>query len=166
VNAFLHTSQQNRRLSLCERLCILSLHLNLNFLLHTSQQNGRSPICESLCLTRSLFCLNALLQALHEYRTSLARALRCSFRVPCQKHKGYTLGNFLIERTIIVHAMCELTKYILVVKNSTFEAKHCISTHHKTLKVSTNSSEWKYCVYGLLLGTVNIHKILEQSQKP
>jgi len=53
----------------------------------------------------------------------------------------------------------------LVLKNCIFEAKHSISTHHKTLNVSTDSSQWQYCMYGLLLGSMNIHNILQQSQK-
>jgi hypothetical protein len=47
--------------------------------------------------------------------------------------------------------MCELTKKLLVLKSCKFEAKHCISTHHKTLNVSTDSPEWQYCIYGMLL---------------
>jgi len=137
----------------------------MNALQHTSQQYGRSRPCEHSCLIRSPSQLNVLLHMLHEYRCSLVCAWSCSFPVPCKKHKGYTLGYFLKERTSILHAMCELTKHLLVLKNCTFEAKHCISTHHKTLNVSTDSSEWHYCMYGLLLGSMNIHNILQQSQK-
>jgi hypothetical protein len=75
-----------------------------------------------------------------------------------------TLGYFLTERTSILHAVCELTKKLLVLKSCIFEAKHSISTHHKILNVSTDSSEWQYCMYGLLLGSMNIHNILQKSQ--
>ena len=34
---------------------------------------------------------------------------------------------------------------------------------HKDKQKSDNS-EWKYCTYKLLLGSINFHKILEQSQ--
>ena len=120
----------------------------LNVLLHTSQKYGCSPPCENSCLLRSPSQLNVLLHTLHKYRSSLVCARSCSFRVPCQKHKGYTLGYFLTERTSILHAMFELTKKLLVLKSCIFEAKHCISTHHKTLNVSTDSSEWQYCCGG------------------
>jgi len=62
--------------------------------------------------------------------------------------------------------MSELTKKLLDLKNCIFEAKQCISTHHKRLDVSTDSSELKYCIYRLFLGSINIHKILQQSQTP
>ena len=42
-------------------------------------------------------------------------------------------------------------------------AKHCISTRHKTMNVLINIYELKYCLYGRLLGSMNIHKILQQS---
>jgi hypothetical protein len=32
----------------------------------------------------------------------------CSFQVSCQKHKGHTLGYFLIGRTVTPNAMCKL----------------------------------------------------------
>jgi len=176
VNTLLHTSQQYGRSPLCKRLCIISSPFWMNALLHTSQQYGHSPVCKSLCLIRALFMLNvllhtsqqyglsrlcmhwcfiislfwmnALLHGLHEYRCSLVCAWSCSFQVPCQKHKDYTLGYFLIQRTSILHAMCELAKKLLVLKSCIFEAKHCISTHHKTLNVSNDSSEWQYCCWG------------------
>jgi hypothetical protein len=44
--------------------------------------------------------------------------------------------------------MCELTTKLLVLKSCIFEAKHCISTNHKTLNVSTESYEWQYCCWG------------------
>jgi len=53
--------------------------------------------------------LNVLLHMIHEYRCSLVCSRSCSFPVPCQKHKGYTLGYFLKERTSILYEMCELT---------------------------------------------------------
>jgi hypothetical protein len=55
--------------------------------------------------------------------------------------------------------MCELTKKLLDLKKWIFEAKQCASTHHKS-----DNSEWKYCTYKLLLGSINFHKILEQLQ--
>jgi hypothetical protein len=148
LNVFLHTSQQYGRSPLCKRLCDMRLLFRLNALQHTSQQYGRSAPCEHLCPTRSPSQFNALLHTLHEYRCSLVCAWSCSFPGPCQKHKGYTLGYFLTERTSILHAMFELTKKLLVLKSCIFEAKHCISTHHKTLNVSTDSSEWQYCCWG------------------
>jgi len=38
---------------------------------------------------------------------------------------------------------------------------------HTTQKIecATDNSELKYCMHGLLLGSMNIHIILEQSQK-
>ena len=116
LNVLLHTSQQYGRSTLCKSLCLIRTLFVLNVLLHTLQQYGRSP-CEHLCLIRSPSHLNALLHTLHEYRCSLVCAWSCSFRVPCQKHKGYTLGYFLKERTSILHAMCELTKKLLVLKS-------------------------------------------------
>jgi len=176
VNALLHTSQQYGRSPLCKRLCVIRSLFTLNVLLHTSQQYGfsrlcmrwcfiislfwmnalqhtsqqygRSPPCEHLCLIRSPSQLNALLHTLHSYRCSLVCAWSCSFPLPCKKHKGYTLGYFLIQRTSILHAMYELTKKLLGLKSCMFEEKHCISTQNKTLNVSTDSSEWQYCCWG------------------
>ena len=143
VNVLLHTSQQYGLSRLCMRWCFIISLFWMNALQHTSQQYGCSPPCEHLCLIRSPSQLNALLHTLHSYRCSLVCAWSCSFPLPCKKHKGYTLGYFLIQRTSILHAMCELTKKLLVLKSCIFEAKHCISTHHKTLNVSTDSSEWQ-----------------------
>jgi len=46
----------------------------------------------------------------------------------------------------------------LDLKNRIFEAKQRVSTHQKS-----DNSEWKFCTYKLLLGSINFHKILEQS---
>jgi hypothetical protein len=143
LNALLHTSQQYGRSPVCKRLCLITALCTLNDLLHTSQKYGLSRLCMRWCFIISLFWMNALLHALHEYRCSLLCAWSCSFQAPCQKHKGYTLGYFLIQRTSIQHAMCKLITKLLVLKSCIFEANHCISTHHKTLNVSTDSSEWQ-----------------------
>ena len=150
LNVLLHRSQQYGRSPVCKRLCLITALFPLSVLLHTSQQYGLSRLCMHWWFIISLFWMNALLHTLHENRCSLVCAWSSSFRVPCQKHEGYTLGYFVIQRTSILHAMCELTKKLLVLKSCIFEAKHCISTNHKTLNVSTESYEWQYCCWGCM----------------
>jgi hypothetical protein len=81
-----------------------------------------------------------------------------------QKHKGYTLGYFITGRTIFLNARCELTNQLFNLNTSIFKAKQYISTHHKTLNVSTDSSEWQHCMRRLQMGFMGV-KILEKSQK-
>jgi hypothetical protein len=108
----------------------------MNVLLHTSQQYGPSPPHEHSCPIRSLCPSNALLHTLHEYGCSLVSIWSCSFQVPCQKHKGYTLGHFLIGNTWLFWMQYTATDKTLTYASETWILTKRLKANNYFLKES------------------------------